>query len=346
MLPGADVTLPRAAPPLALASDLPALAPPARPGRSERRELADRLRSVSDPDDPACLLAELRAHLEVDALRLETTAGVCLAHAGGPVDCRHRQELGPELVLLSSMPECLTEREAGVVEGWWMASRASSGLRALAAMVRATGHEYRNLVAVQRNALLLVQEDLEEGCLDEEFAAECIDDSLKAGLRSRNLVERLSQLGTSLTTPAAAVDLRDLGAPLLEALERAKLSISVCWSLLPGPARVWAADRELIGLLVDVAENAVTAGASELSLRVVPRGDGRVLVRVGNDGARPAPEAVERAMEPWFTTAGVRERWGLGLAHARLRAERWGGSVELVSTEDGGAEVLLELRKA
>lgn len=341
------MTLHRAAAlPRALASDLPDPAAPDRLGGSEGQPLSDRLRSLSDPDDPEALLSTLRAHLGVDALRLETAAGACLAHAGGPVDCRHRQELGNELVLLSSTPDPLTDREAGVVEGWWLACRASSGLRALAEMVRATGHEYRNLVAVQRNALLLVQEDLEEGCLDEEFAAECIDDSLKAGLRSRNLVERLSNVGTTLTTPTTAVDLRDLGSPLVEALDRAKLSISVHWSLLPGPARVKAAERELVGLLVDVAENAVAAGASELSIRVVPRGGGKVLVRMGNDGTRPPPEALERSMEPWFTTAGVRERWGLGLAHARLRAERWGGSVELAGSEEGGAEVLLELSKA
>lgn len=69
----------------------------------------------------------------------------------------------------------------------------------------------------------------------------------------------------------------------------------------------------------------------------VEEDEGRVAVRVRDQGPGFSEEAFKRAFDPFYSTAP--DGLGLGLPHARRTLEAMGGRLELTNAPDGGAEV-------
>ena len=91
--------------------------------------------------------------------------------------------------------------------------------------------------------------------------------------------------------------------------------------------------------ILDIAENAIAAGARTVTIRViedVPR-DGLSL-EIEDDGKGMSPEALARAHDPFYTTRTER-RVGLGLALLREAAAAANGSLEIRSTPGSGTKV-------
>lgn len=87
--------------------------------------------------------------------------------------------------------------------------------------------------------------------------------------------------------------------------------------------------REIALHLLDIAENAVAAGAT--CLRVTLREtDGRLTMTVEDDGCGMTPEFAARAVDP-FTTTRTTRHVGMGLPLLRLTAELTGGHMEISS---------------
>jgi signal transduction histidine kinase len=101
----------------------------------------------------------------------------------------------------------------------------------------------------------------------------------------------------------------------------------------PG-ATVWADLGKLRRVLVNLVSNALQAmpegGSLFVSSAVV---DGQVVVSIRDTGTGLASEARAHLFEPYFTTKS--EGTGLGLAISKRSLEEMGGSIELVSAEDG-----------
>ncbi len=102
--------------------------------------------------------------------------------------------------------------------------------------------------------------------------------------------------------------------------------------------------RELSLHLLDLAENAVTAGARRVSITVEESpAEDRLTIRVADDG-RGLPEEKLRRLEDPFVTTRTTRRVGLGLSLLAAAARRAGGGLTVRSTPGEGAEVIAEFR--
>ncbi len=108
----------------------------------------------------------------------------------------------------------------------------------------------------------------------------------------------------------------------------------------PG-ALALARTDEVKEVLVNLLENARTAGARRVTVRV---GDGGRWLAVEDDGRGIPPEALPRVFDPAFSTTSSGS--GLGLAIARRLVESWGGTIALTSTEGRGTTVTITFQGA
>lgn len=91
--------------------------------------------------------------------------------------------------------------------------------------------------------------------------------------------------------------------------------------------------------ILDIAENAITAGARTLTIRVTEDVPGDSLsLEIEDDGKGMSSEAVARAHDPFYTTRTER-RVGLGLAFLREAAAAANGSLEIRSAPGSGTTV-------
>ncbi len=102
--------------------------------------------------------------------------------------------------------------------------------------------------------------------------------------------------------------------------------------------------RELSLHLLDLAENAVTAGARRVSITVEESpAEDRLTIRVADDG-RGLPEEKLRRLEDPFVTTRTTRRVGLGLSLLAAAARRAGGALRVRSAPGEGTEVCAEFR--
>lgn len=97
--------------------------------------------------------------------------------------------------------------------------------------------------------------------------------------------------------------------------------------------------RELSLHIIDILQNSVRAGATEVKLSVFAdeKAD-RLTVMVEDNGSGMTEEIAEKATDPFFTTRGTR-RMGLGLPMFKQNAERCGGGITIRSKEGVGTTV-------
>jgi two-component system sensor histidine kinase FlrB len=109
-----------------------------------------------------------------------------------------------------------------------------------------------------------------------------------------------------------------------------------------GDAVVQGSRQALTGVLANLVENALEAGAREVRVTSGRHGPGRVWVEVADDGPGVPVELRERVFEPFFTTRPSGS--GLGLAVVRAVAQAHGGRVELHEGPGGRFRVELPVR--
>jgi signal transduction histidine kinase len=91
--------------------------------------------------------------------------------------------------------------------------------------------------------------------------------------------------------------------------------------------------------LVDNAIDATPDGHVRIDAAAA---DGKVVVRVIDDGPGIAPEVVNRMFDPFFTTKEIGQGTGLGLDIARRIVQRHHGTID-VNTGPGGTEFRVTL---
>lgn len=96
--------------------------------------------------------------------------------------------------------------------------------------------------------------------------------------------------------------------------------------------------RAVVSLVANAAESLPQGGAIAVTARAVPSG---IEIEVADNGMGIAPEVMERAFEPLFTTK--RNSSGLGLAIVRQIVDAHGGTVDLQSTVGTGTRVTIIL---
>lgn len=95
--------------------------------------------------------------------------------------------------------------------------------------------------------------------------------------------------------------------------------------------------------ILDIAENAIAAGATRIVV-TVDEDEARDLltIRVSDDGPGMAAKDLRRAADPFFTTKG--KRTGLGLPLLAQAAEQCGGGLTVSSVRGKGTKVVARFR--
>lgn len=97
--------------------------------------------------------------------------------------------------------------------------------------------------------------------------------------------------------------------------------------------------REISLHILDIAENALRAGASEIEIVVaLDESADRLTVEVSDNGRGIAPELLKRVEDP-FVTSRTERKVGLGLPLLAAACERTGGDLTIHSALDSGTRV-------
>ncbi|WP_238371880.1 PAS-domain containing protein [Heliomarina baculiformis] len=212
--------------------------------------------------------------------------------------------------------------------------------RAIAAQVTSgLAHDFSNLLTI----ILGMQEKLARMDLPDQ-AAELIAATRTAANRGGQLLNRIADMTVSRTLRPQATD---LGALLQELRVLATPS-------LPGPVSLTILDHSpdalmmldpgmlqdaLLNLILNARDACGNTGRITLSAHVVGRT--WLEIKISDTGPGFAPEALEKAVEPFFTTKGG-EGSGLGLPMVYDMVKLAGGDLTLNNTDDG-AEVTMRL---
>ena len=92
--------------------------------------------------------------------------------------------------------------------------------------------------------------------------------------------------------------------------------------------------KELSLHLLDIAQNSVTAGATELTLSLIEH-SGVLTMTVADNGCGMTEEFLRQVMDP-FTTTRTTRKVGMGLPLLRLSAEQASGSLQVESAPGVG----------
>lgn len=150
--------------------------------------------------------------------------------------------------------------------------------------------------------------------------------------RCRQILEKLSINTTdNIGENVQSLNVRDIPEKLQEFLSAAnyrrlkvKEPVPDVWLSVPVSTLLQA----LAVLIKNACESDISGGDVELSFVVK---DGKFSASVRDDGGGMAPEILERAGEPFFTTKEPGKGMGLGIFLVRMFTERMKGNLELVS---------------
>ena len=101
----------------------------------------------------------------------------------------------------------------------------------------------------------------------------------------------------------------------------------------------------LSDIVADVSANSIEAGAALVRVFVVEK-DGRIELKVVDDGKGMPPEIVARAFDPFYTEPGKHDarRIGLGLPFVKQTCDACGGTVSLQSEQGVGTTLVCTFR--
>lgn len=133
--------------------------------------------------------------------------------------------------------------------------------------------------------------------------------------------------------------------PLLQAAyQQIDSSASLASRLEPSAPRMINGDAaQLTRLFREILANAVQAGASEIKLDVVSRGDESIFTVVDNGEGIPG-DKLSVVSTPFYSSRDG--QLGLGLPIARKIAEQHGGTIDIAPSASGGTAVTLALPSA
>lgn len=221
-------------------------------------------------------------------------------------------------------------------------------LRLLGTMVSGLAHDLNNILSViTGNVDLILEEDLEPG----SRLRERLESMRKVGRDGAELVTRMrafhsresSECGDLVDTAVLVRFVARLLEPrLASARMEEEREIDLKTDLVEG-AYLRGSPSELREMLLNLLVNAIDAIEGSGSIRVVTRKrDGRLLLRVSDDGTGMTPKVREECTQPFFTTKGGKGT-GMGLAMVRSIVEEHGGALSIESAPGAGTTVEVRL---
>lgn len=300
-----------------------------RIGQEDGTELAVRMRDAS----PGLILVLMTAYASVDS--------AVAALKAGAYDYLRKPFFLDEL--MRSLERCF--QLADLRRGKARAERELAQIRQLettARLAAGLSHDFRNMLAVIKANLSVLDERLHKSDALKPYA----HDALEAALTAETLVARLLGFARARPTTGPPVDLRPLVAGPAEMLRRSlcagmTLTVSLPDQPLSAPVNPGQMETAVVNLLINARDATGGKGAATISLQHVWRGSDYARLTVQDDGLGFAPDALEHALEPMFTTKP--DGTGLGLPMIQQMALLGGGDFRLVNAVGGGACAILEM---
>lgn len=223
------------------------------------------------------------------------------------------------------------------------AALAQSAKRELAAQLTSgLAHDFANLLTI----ILGLQGRMQRLPGLPPDAADLSTATLAAARRGGTLLDRIAAMSgprelrpTATDLRALLSDIRAMAGPTLPE----GLSLEVSASGIEGPLLLdaGALQDSLLNLILN-ARDAIGEKEGRISLTARPFRDTWLEITVEDTGPGFSEEALERALDPFFTTKGG-EGSGLGLTMVYDQAKLAGGTVWLANSAAGGAQVTLRL---
>ncbi|SIS86991.1 hybrid sensor histidine kinase/response regulator [Phaeovulum vinaykumarii] len=222
------------------------------------------------------------------------------------------------------------------------AALAQSAKRELAAQLTSgLAHDFANLLTI----ILGLQGRLERSPGLGPEALELVRATLAAARRGGTLLDRIAAIsGPRALRPqptdlrAFLADLVAMAAPTLGDGVQVRQDVQGLDGPLlldPGPLQ-----DSLLNLMLNARD--AMAGRGAITIAAHPVRDTWVEIAVADSGPGFSPEALDHALDPFFTTKGG-EGSGLGLSMVYDQTKLAGGTVSLANAPGGGAEVTLRL---
>jgi PAS domain S-box-containing protein len=254
---------------------------------------------------------------------------------GGVVHARVQVTVGLRDGLGLSVIEDVTERRALERQ-----VREAQRLEAVANLAGGIAHDFNNLMtAVGGHAELLLR-DADDGLVRRRAMA--IRD---AATRAADLTRQLLAFSRRQVLDLRELDLRDTVASALD-LIRPLLpeAVRLEMSLPDHPVAVRADPRQLEHVLLSLASNACDAMPRGGVLTLTVEADGEdALLGVSDTGDGMSDAVREQIFEPFFSTKGLGEATGLGLATVHGIVHQSGGSIDVVSKPGEGSTFTIRL---
>ena len=246
------------------------------------------------------------------------------------------------LLILRDMSERATaDKERTALEAQL---RESQKMEALGTMAGGIAHDFNNIVAAILGNTALAR----ERSADPVAVAACIDEIAKAGLRARDMVQRILSFSRRQPAVFSCQALQPVVEETVQLL-RTTLppSLRITQRMAKTPLLVKADASQISQVIMNLGTNAWQAlGSQPGHIRVVLDRQGRqARLQVCDDGCGMDSGTVQRIFEPFFTTKPKGEGTGLGLSvvHSIVRAH--GGRIDVYSAPGQGTtfEIFLPL---
>lgn len=242
-------------------------------------------------------------------------------------------------LFLTRLTRALAAREIELARERDRAAR-SAQVAALTGLAAGAAHELGTPI----NTMVLAAGELERALAERALPAAILEDARlirDEGRRCRAVLDGLSEAsGEARGEGFAETRLGDIVEAALAPLDRARVRVSGdldATAELPVAALSTALrnlTRNALEASADPVALEVHAGAEEVALQVVDRGEGM------------SPEVAARAVEPFFTTKPAGAGMGLGLFLVQALAEQLEGALEIDSRPGAGTTMTLRVPRA
>ncbi|HJW33601.1 MAG TPA: PAS domain S-box protein [Holophagaceae bacterium] len=218
----------------------------------------------------------------------------------------------------------------------------SQKLESLGSLAGGVAHDMNNVLG----AIFMVASGLQEQRPEDASLMKSMELLMSAAGRGRDLVRSLTEFARKGVEEPTHVDLNQLVTREVELLKRTTLQkVELVAEMAPDLPNVLGDASSLANALMNLCVNSLDAMPEGGRLRLATRAleDGRVEVQVEDSGLGMAPEVLQRATEPFFTTKAQGKGTGLGLAMVYGVAKAHGGTLDIQSRQGLGTTVTLRL---
>jgi CheY-like chemotaxis protein/nitrogen-specific signal transduction histidine kinase len=239
--------------------------------------------------------------------------------------------------------------------------RQMQKMEAVGQLTGGIAHDFNNMLAVVIGNLNMIQRRLatREGGAGEGGIGRFVDSALEGANRASILTSRLLAFSRQQPLQPEPIEPNRLVSGMSDLLGRTLgETITVETVLGAGLWRTQADATQLESALVNLAVNArdampaggrltiETANAyldSDYAASEGARPGQHVMIAVTDTGCGMAPEVIDRALEPFFTTKPVGKGTGLGLSQVYGFVKQSGGHLKIYSEPDQGTTVKIYL---